>query len=117
MVARHVITRDALTARSRSSGGGRLPGVRPMTGGLRERLYFGDRRVLALCAADLAHTDDTLPLPLSGAAYRLAQEAYAAYDAHRYAESIARTREAIRQRPDVVRLRLLLANAWRRAGI
>ena len=71
---------------------------------------------LALCAADLAHADDTLPLPLSGAAYRLAREAYAAYDAHRYAESIARTREAIRQRPDVVELRLLLANALAASG-
>lgn len=88
-----------------------------MTGGLaRRRLGMAIAAALALCAADLAHADDTLPLPLSGAAYRLAREAYAAYDAHRYAESIARTREAIRQRPDVVELRLLLANALAASG-
>ena len=51
------------------------------------------------------------PLPLSGAAYRVAQEAYAAYGRGDYANAIARSREAIRQRPDVVSLRVLLANA------
>ncbi|WP_025598372.1 NfrA family protein [Burkholderia sp. WSM2230] len=58
-------------------------------------------------------------LPLSGAAYRVAQEAYAAYARGDYAGAVARTREAIRQRPDVVSLRVLLANslaAQRRYG-
>jgi len=50
-------------------------------------------------------------LPLSGAAYRVAQEAYAAYARGDYAGAVARTREAIRQRPDVVSLRVLLANS------
>lgn len=50
-------------------------------------------------------------LPLSGAAYRVAQEAYAAYGRGDYTGAITRVREAIRQRPDVVSLRVLLANA------
>jgi len=58
-------------------------------------------------------------LPLSGAAYRVAQQAYAAYARGDYAGAVAQTREAIRQRPDVVSLRVLLANslaAQRRYG-
>lgn len=50
-------------------------------------------------------------LPLSGAAYRVAQEAYAAYGRGDYAGAVTRAREAIRQRPDVVSLRVLLANS------
>ncbi|RKE36793.1 adsorption protein A [Paraburkholderia sp. BL23I1N1] len=50
-------------------------------------------------------------LPLSGAAYRVAQDAYAAYARGDYTGAIARAREAIRQRPDVVSLRVLLANS------
>ncbi|PMS35761.1 adsorption protein A [Trinickia symbiotica] len=62
---------------------------------------------------------ERIPLPLEGAAYRVAQEAYAAYGRGDYKLAIARAREAIRQRPDVVSLRLLLANvlaAQRRYG-
>ncbi|MGF6772255.1 thioredoxin-like negative regulator of GroEL [Paraburkholderia sp. GAS199] len=76
----------------------------------------------ALCAlagphtAPLAYADDDLPLPLAGASYRVAQEAYAAYAAHRYGESARIAREAIRQRPDVVELRVLLANALAASG-
>lgn len=58
-------------------------------------------------------------LPLSGAAYRVAQEAYADYARGDYDGAAAQAREAIRQRPDVVSLRLLLANtlvAQRRLG-
>ncbi|WP_345813648.1 bacteriophage N4 adsorption protein A [Paraburkholderia sp. PREW-6R] len=51
------------------------------------------------------------PLPLSGAAYRVAQDAYAAYGRGDYATAVSRAREAIRQRPDVVSLRVLLANS------
>src|SRR5471032_2369039 len=67
----------------------------------------------ALCcgtAAQAASSGD-LPLPLSGAAYRVAQEGYAAFARHDYGTSAAQAREAIRQRPDVVSLRLLLANS------
>ncbi|KXV09558.1 hypothetical protein CR51_10440 [Caballeronia megalochromosomata] len=70
----------------------------------------------ALCAASAARADETLPLPLSGAAYRVAREAFAAYDEHRYADAIAGAREAIRQRPDVAELRLLLANSLAARG-
>ncbi|WP_144142851.1 NfrA family protein [Paraburkholderia sp. BCC1884] len=61
-------------------------------------------------AAQLAATAQD-PLPLSGAAYRVAQQAYTAYGSGDYTGAIAHAREAIRQRPDVVSLRVLLANA------
>ncbi|WP_322045381.1 NfrA family protein [Paraburkholderia sp. J67] len=51
------------------------------------------------------------PLPLSGAAYRVAQQGYDAFARHDYAAAQRYAREAIRQRPDVASLRLLLANA------
>ncbi|WP_322015248.1 bacteriophage N4 adsorption protein A [Paraburkholderia sp. J12] len=60
-----------------------------------------------------------IDLPLSGAAYRIAQQAYADYGRGDYEAAEAQAREAIRQRPDVVSLRLLLANslaAGRRLG-
>lgn len=62
-------------------------------------------------SAPQAVAADHSSLPLAGAAYRVAQEAYAAYGRGDYIAAIARTREAIRQRPDVVSLRVLLANA------
>lgn len=74
----------------------------------------------ALCLGNAAHAQSVEsapaaagadPLPLSGAAYRVAQEAYAAYGRGDYAGAVSRAREAIRQRPDVVSLRVLLANA------
>jgi hypothetical protein len=55
--------------------------------------------------------DNTPTLPLAGAAYRVAEEGYDAYARHDYVRAAARAREAIRQRPDVPALRLLLANA------
>jgi len=80
------------------------------------RLRLAVWAAAALCASGAARADETLPLPLSGAAYRVAREAFAAYDAHRYADAIAGAREAIRQRPDVADLRLLLANALAARG-
>ncbi|MFM0235199.1 bacteriophage N4 adsorption protein A [Paraburkholderia sediminicola] len=62
-------------------------------------------------AAPQAAPSEHNALPLSGAAYRVAQDAYAAYGRGDYSGAIARAREAIRQRPDVVSLRVLLANA------
>ena len=55
--------------------------------------------------------ENTPTLPLAGAAYRVAEEGYDAYARHDYVRAAARAREAIRQRPDVPALRLLLANA------
>ena len=62
-------------------------------------------------AAALPYASDAQPLPLSGAAYRVAQQAYADYARGDYSGAVTQAREAIRQRPDVVSLRLLLANA------
>ncbi|WP_322045346.1 NfrA family protein [Paraburkholderia sp. J67] len=66
--------------------------------------------------APQAVADHPLPLELSGAAYRVAHEAYAAYNAHRYDASATLASEAIRQRPDVVELRVLRANALAAGG-
>lgn len=72
----------------------------------------------ASAAANPAATAPT-QLPLTGAAYRVAQQAYADYARGDYDGAASQAREAIRQRPDVVSLRLLLANtlaAQRRLG-
>ncbi|MFE8646113.1 hypothetical protein ACFX58_13600 [Sphingomonas sp. NCPPB 2930] len=50
----------------------------------------------------------TEELPLTGPAFRLADEAYRAYDQGNFAAAAARAREAIRLRPDVQRLQALL---------
>lgn len=68
--------------------------------------------LLALPAA-AALAQATEPLPLSGPAFARADEAYKAYQAGDYDRAIALAREAIRLRPDVPRLRTLLADAQR----
>ena len=67
----------------------------------------------SLCVPTLAHAQQPVmkPLPLAGAAYRVAQQAYDACKQHAYANCVALAREAIRQRPDVLSLHLLLADA------
>ncbi|WP_206950668.1 NfrA family protein [Trinickia acidisoli] len=63
-------------------------------------------------AQGTAHASESIVAPpLGGAAYRVAEQAYADYGRHDYAQAVALAREAIRQRPDVLELRLLLANA------
>jgi len=64
----------------------------------------------------MSQADQTLPLPLTGSAYRVARQAYGSYDSHRYQASVGYAREAIRQRPDVMSLRLLLASALEAQG-
>ncbi|WP_322068990.1 NfrA family protein [Paraburkholderia bannensis] len=71
---------------------------------------------LTVLHAPQAHADQVLPLELSGAAYRVAHDAYAAYGEHRYDESASLASEAIRQRPDVADLRVLRANALAAGG-
>ncbi|BAN28067.1 NfrA family protein [Caballeronia insecticola] len=87
-----------------------------MTARLGRRARVALLTAATLCASAAARADANLPLPLSGAAYRVAREAFAAYDEHRYADAIAGAREAIRQRPDVAELRLLLANSLAARG-
>lgn len=70
-------------------------------------------------AAGHASERDVEPPALGGAAYRVAQQAYAQFERRDYRQAEALAREAIRQRPDVLELRLLLANtlaAQRRYG-
>ena len=56
------------------------------------------------------------PLPLSGAAYRIAEQAFAAYERGDYPTAYRQSSEAIRLRPDVVRLRLLQIYALQKLG-
>ncbi|WP_244106410.1 NfrA family protein [Paraburkholderia phenazinium] len=65
----------------------------------------------APASAQTVPSGGSQPLPLSGAAYRVAQQGYDAYQRHDYAAAETHAREAIRQRPDLASLRLLLANA------
>ncbi|WP_156393190.1 NfrA family protein [Burkholderia sp. Leaf177] len=53
---------------------------------------------------------------MTGSAYKVARQAYGSYDSHRYQASVGYAREAIRQRPDVISLRLLLASALEAQG-
>jgi tetratricopeptide (TPR) repeat protein len=55
-------------------------------------------------------------LPLTGPAYRIASEAYEAFGRGDYATAIALAREAIRQRPDIDRLKRLLVEALAASG-
>ncbi|MFC4624446.1 tetratricopeptide repeat protein [Daeguia caeni] len=59
---------------------------------------------------------EVLDLPLSGAAFRIANEAYDAFNKGDYETAISKAREAIRQRPDSLRLRVLLIDALNAAG-
>ena len=69
--------------------------------------------LLSLAAMPLMawSTDTVIELPLSGAAYRIADQAYRAYAQGDYASAIRAAREAIRLRPDVTRLQELLRQA------
>jgi tetratricopeptide (TPR) repeat protein len=58
-----------------------------------------------------AGADEILPLPLSGAAYRVADQAYREYASGDYDAALRDAREAVRQRPDVPSLRGLLRQA------
>jgi tetratricopeptide (TPR) repeat protein len=55
-------------------------------------------------------------LPLTGPAYQIATDAYEAFARGDYAAAIAQVREAIRQRPDVSRLKRLLVEALAASG-
>ena len=85
-------------------------------------LYRPQRHVLALlciCAGFQAPplaAEETLPLPLSGPAYLLADEAFMAYDQGNYATAISKSREVIRQRPDVIEPKRLLVLSLASAG-
>jgi len=73
--------------------------------------------VLAVAAAPApAQAQADAPLPLSGPAYRLAEQAFAAYDRGDYAAAYRQAGEAARLRPDVVRLRLLQIYALQKLG-
>jgi len=54
--------------------------------------------------------------PLSGRAWKLADQAYKQYQAGRFAQAAASAAGAVRLRPDVLRLRMLLVYSLQRAG-
>lgn len=70
---------------------------------------------LASAAAPVLAQADAA-LPLSGAAYRIAEQAFAAYERGDYPAAYQQSTEAIRLRPDVVRLRLLQIYALQKLG-
>jgi tetratricopeptide (TPR) repeat protein len=55
-------------------------------------------------------------LPLTGSAYESASQAYEAFSRGDYAAAVTKARDAIRQRPDVNRLRRLLVEALAASG-
>lgn len=55
-------------------------------------------------------------LPLSGNAYRIAEQAFGAYDRGDYQQAYRTASEAVRLRPDVARLRLLQIYAAQKLG-
>lgn len=69
--------------------------------------------VLGLGLIPVASHAEILPLPLTGPAYAIANEAYSAYNRKDYELAIDRAREALRQRGDVPRLEQLIALAER----
>ncbi|MEN3930189.1 hypothetical protein WJT86_03830 [Microvirga sp. W0021] len=69
-----------------------------------------------LCLSLPSYAQQTEELPLSGPAYTLANEAYSAFQRKDYATTITKVREAIRQRPDVTRLKVLLIQALEASG-
>lgn len=66
-----------------------------------------------LCQAQAQPQPHILPLPLTGPAFAIANEAYSAYNRKDYDLAIAKAQEALRQRDDVDRLRTLITLAER----
>ncbi|WP_353192773.1 hypothetical protein [Pandoraea pnomenusa] len=58
----------------------------------------------------------TAEAPLTGQAWKSADQAYKSYQAGRFAQAAAAAATAVRLRPDVLRLRLLLVYSLQRAG-
>jgi len=63
-----------------------------------------------------AWSQDADELPLTGPAYEIASQAYEALERGDHATAIVRAREAIRQRPDLARLKRLLVEALAASG-
>ena len=78
---------------------------------LRLHLGFGLGVLPLLCQAQAQ--PQILPLPLTGPAFAIANEAYSAYNRKDYDLAIAKAREALRQRDDVDQLRKLITLAER----
>ncbi|MCB8822799.1 bacteriophage N4 adsorption protein A [Microvirga rosea] len=72
--------------------------------------------VTLLATAGGAWAQNAEELPLTGPAYEIARQAYEAFERKDYATAIARSQEAIRQRPDVNRLKRLLVEALIASG-
>ncbi|MFJ3485735.1 tetratricopeptide repeat protein [Pseudomonas sp. NPDC090202] len=82
---------------------------------MKRRILLGLSVLPALCQAEFSSSTQPqiLPLALTGPAYEIANQAYAAYNARDYDLAIARAQEALRQRSDVDRLRKLILLAER----
>ncbi|WP_433925493.1 NfrA family protein [Stenotrophomonas nematodicola] len=71
---------------------------------------------LSLLGLGCASAQAQEPLPLSGNAYRIAEQAFGAYERGDYPQAYRTATEAARLRPDVVRLRLLQIYAAQKLG-
>ncbi|MES2183366.1 MAG: hypothetical protein V4505_02370 [Pseudomonadota bacterium] len=96
---------------------GKTPDL-PRSGGQGLLRTAAARATVVLFAASLVvppvwavETVETVELPLTGPAYRLADQAYQAFARAHYAAAAQRAREALRLRPDVQRLHTLLAES------
>lgn len=69
-----------------------------------------------LMTAGGAWSQDADELPLTGPAYEIARQAYEALERGDHATAVASAREAIRQRPDLARLKRLLVEALAASG-
>jgi Flp pilus assembly protein TadD len=71
---------------------------------------------LSLLGLGCASAQAQEPLPLSGNAYRIAEQAFGAYERGDYQQAYRTATEAARLRPDVARLRLLQIYAAQKLG-
>ncbi|WP_447918536.1 NfrA family protein [Achromobacter aegrifaciens] len=83
---------------------------------LSRTLAFSALLLCAAAPAAAAQSAATAERPLEGDAYQLADQAYKQYDAGHYETAQVMAENAIRLRPDVARLRLLLVYALEKQG-
>lgn len=77
---------------------------------------FASSFALSSYAAEPPSHKTAVEAPLQGEAWRVANQAYASYRAERFAQAAAQAESAVRLRPDVLRLRMLLIFSLQKAG-
>jgi tetratricopeptide (TPR) repeat protein len=81
------------------------------------KMMFSLLGTIALIAAPgVGYAQSDSELPLSGPAYEVASQAYEALGRGEYSTALEKVREAIRQRPDVIRLKRMLIEILEASG-